>query len=150
MLLQMSLVILAEKRETSPPIFVFRMTPLCSSSKRPSPCFQHVPTTVGVLRQPGQIIHIHTSREAYTFRRRFRIPQVFSWSFSPCWRHSRSGVIICDKYRVWFHTTVYHIQYSRWCTQHIVCGMHRYTRTTVLCVHTVVQQSVLLDDCFFI
>ena len=37
---------LAEKRETSPPIFVFRMTYFCSSWKRPSPCFQYVPTTM--------------------------------------------------------------------------------------------------------
>ena len=62
MLLQMSLIMLAEKRETSPPIFVFRMTYFCPSRKRPSPCFQYVPTTVVVLiRQPSQ--NIHTSRE---------------------------------------------------------------------------------------
>ena len=30
------------------------------------------------FRQPSQ--SIHTSREAYTFRRRFRIPYVFSWA----------------------------------------------------------------------
>ena len=30
------------------------------------------------VRQPNQ--SIHTSREAYTFRRRFRIPYVFSWA----------------------------------------------------------------------
>ena len=48
-LLQMSLVMLAEKRETSPPIFVFRMTYFCLSWKRPSPCFQYVSTTVVVL-----------------------------------------------------------------------------------------------------
>ena len=51
----------AEKRETSPPIFVFRMTSLCSSWKRSSPCFQHVPKVV-VLTQPSQ--SIHNSREA--------------------------------------------------------------------------------------
>ena len=56
------LIILAEKRETSPSIFVFRMTYFCSSWKRPSPCFQYVPTTVVVLiRQPSQ--NIHSSRE---------------------------------------------------------------------------------------
>ena len=48
---------LAEKRETSPPIFVFRMTYFCPSWKRPSPCFLYVPTTVVVvlIRQPSQI-----------------------------------------------------------------------------------------------
>ena len=61
-LLQMSSIMLAEKRETSPPIFVFRMTYLCPSWKRPSPCFKYVPTAVvGLIRQPGQ--NIHTSRE---------------------------------------------------------------------------------------
>ena len=55
---------LAEKRETLPPIFVFGMTYFCPSGKRPSPCFQYVPTTVVVLiRQP---IHI------YTLQRRHR------------------------------------------------------------------------------
>ena len=45
----MSLIMLAEKRETSPPIFVFRMTYFCPPWKRPSPCFQYVlPTTVVV------------------------------------------------------------------------------------------------------
>ena len=40
---------LAEKRETSLPIFVFHMTYFCPLWKRPSPCFQYdVPTTVVV------------------------------------------------------------------------------------------------------
>ena len=52
-----------ELDETSPPIFVFRMTYFCPSSKPPSPCFQYVLTTVVVLiRQPRQ--NIHTSTEA--------------------------------------------------------------------------------------
>ena len=43
--------------------FRFRMTYLCPSWKRPSPCFQYVPTMVVVLiRQPSQ--NIHTSRGA--------------------------------------------------------------------------------------
>ena len=41
-----SLTMLAEKREISPPDFVFRMTYFCPSWKRPSPSFQYVPTTV--------------------------------------------------------------------------------------------------------
>ena len=49
MLLLMSLIMLAEKRETSPPIFVFRLTYFCPSWKRPSLCFQYVPTTVVCL-----------------------------------------------------------------------------------------------------
>ena len=41
-LLQIILVMLAEKRETSPPIFVFHIPYFCPSwRKRPSPCFQH-------------------------------------------------------------------------------------------------------------
>ena len=40
--------------------------------------YTQVPWTVVMLRQPSQ--SIHTSREAYTFRRRFRIPYVFSWA----------------------------------------------------------------------
>ena len=48
----------------------------CLSWKRPSPCFQYVPTAVVVLiRQPSQNTHI--SGEAWTFCRRFRIPYVF-------------------------------------------------------------------------
>ena len=35
---------------------------LCSSRNRSSSCFQHVPTTVVVHKQPSQ--SIHTSREA--------------------------------------------------------------------------------------
>ena len=50
------------------------MTYFCPSWKRPSPCFQYVPTTVVVLiRQPSQNIH--------TFCQRFRSPYVF-WSSS--------------------------------------------------------------------
>ena len=53
---------------------VFRMTYFCPSWKRPSPCFQYVPTTVVVLiRQPSQNKH--------TFCQRFRSPYVF-WSSS--------------------------------------------------------------------
>ena len=64
LLLQMSLIMLVEKRETSPPIFVFRMTYLCPSWNRPSPCFQYVPTTVVVLiRQPSQNLHTHFERD---------------------------------------------------------------------------------------
>ena len=36
------------------------------------------PWTVVMLRQPNQ--SMHTSWEAETFRRRFRIPHVFSWA----------------------------------------------------------------------
>ena len=50
------------------------MTYFCPSWKRPSPCFQYVPTTVVVLiRQPSQNIH--------TFCQRFRSPYVL-WSSS--------------------------------------------------------------------
>ena len=56
-LFQMSLIMLAEKHETSPPIYVFRITYFCPSWKRPSPSFQYVPTTVFVLiRHPSQSI----------------------------------------------------------------------------------------------
>ena len=40
--------------------------------------YTQAPWTAVMLRQPSQ--SIHTSREAYTFRRRFRIPYVFSWA----------------------------------------------------------------------
>ena len=54
---------------------------LRSSRKRSSPC---VPTTVVVLKQPSQ--SIHPSREAWTFRRRFRLPYVAPRSSPPCWQ----------------------------------------------------------------
>ena len=38
--------------------------------------YTQAPWTVVIPRQPSQ--SIHTSRQAYTFRRRFRIPYVFS------------------------------------------------------------------------
>ena len=40
--------------------------------------YTQAPWTVVMLRQPSQ--SIHTSREAYTFRRRFRISYLFSWA----------------------------------------------------------------------
>ena len=39
--------------------------------------YTQAPWTVVMPRQPSQ--SIHTSREAYTFHRRYRIPYVFSW-----------------------------------------------------------------------
>ena len=104
----MSLIMLAEKRETSPPIFVFRITYFCPPWKRPSSCFQYVlPTTMVVLiRQPSQNIR--------TFCRRFRSPYVFWSSSSPWWRDSRSGITVCNKHRVWFRITRYHIQVRWW------------------------------------
>ena len=40
--------------------------------------YTQAPWTAVMLRQPSP--SIHTSREAYTFRRRFHIPHVFSWA----------------------------------------------------------------------
>ena len=40
--------------------------------------YTQAPWTVVMLRQPSQ--SIHTSSEAQTFRRRFRVPHVFSWA----------------------------------------------------------------------
>ena len=40
--------------------------------------YTQAPWTIVGLRQPSQ--SIHTSRETYTFRRRFRIPYIFSWA----------------------------------------------------------------------
>ena len=51
-------------------------------------------TIVMLVRKPSQ--NIQTSRETYTFRRRSRMPCLFVAS-SPCWQHSRSGIIICNK-----------------------------------------------------
>ena len=64
MLLQISMIMLAEKRETSPPIFVFRMTYFWSLWKLPSPCFQYVPTTTVVVLIRQQSQNIKTSSEA--------------------------------------------------------------------------------------
>ena len=56
----MSLIMLAEKRETSPLILVY----FCSSWKRPSPCFHYVSTTVAVfIRQSSQNIHTLQGRQ---------------------------------------------------------------------------------------
>ena len=40
--------------------------------------YTQAPWTVVMLKQPSQ--SIQTSREAYTFRRRFRIPYAVSWA----------------------------------------------------------------------
>ena len=40
--------------------------------------YTQAPWSAIMLRQPSQ--SIHTSREAQTFRRRFRIPYVFTWA----------------------------------------------------------------------
>ena len=40
--------------------------------------YTQAPWTIAILKQPSQ--SIHTSREAYTFRRRFRIPYAVSWA----------------------------------------------------------------------
>ena len=53
---------------------------LRSPRKRSSPC---VSTTVVVLKQPSQ--STHTSREAETFRRRFRLPYISPRTYSPFW-----------------------------------------------------------------
>ena len=114
---------LAEKRETSPPIFVFRITYFCPSWKRPSPCFQYV--KVVLIRQPSQ--NIHTSREASTFCRRFRTPYVFWSSSSPCWRDSRSGI------------TIYLQQAQSLIPYNYIPYIYRYVGG--------VQQSVLVEYC---
>ena len=67
---------------------------LRSSRKRSSPS---VPTTVVVLKQPSQ--SIHTSREASTFRRRFRLPYVAPRSSPPCWRTAK-----------WYHQILQKVQ----------------------------------------
>ena len=74
---------------------------LMMTPRRPSGCGACIPelttrrhrgrsqapwTIVMLVRKPSQ--SIHTSRETYTFCRRSRMP---------CWRHSRSGIIICNK-----------------------------------------------------
>ena len=60
--------------------------------------YTQAPWTVIMLRQPSQ--NTHTSREAIDVLS--VIPQsirLFVGS-CPCWRHSRSCIIICNKYRV--------------------------------------------------
>ena len=100
---------------------------LCSSWKRPSPCFQYLPTTVVVLTQPSQ--RIHTSREKQTFRRRFPIPYVSPRSSSPCWR-TEEVVSPPDRQKV---QSLMRNNYIPLCTAY----------------YTLVQQSVLLVDCCY-
>ena len=122
MLLQMSLIMLADNRETSPPIFVFRMTYFCPSWKRLSPCFQYVPTTVVVLiRQPSQNIH--------TFCQRFRSPYVF-WSSSSLLVDETAEVVLPSATSTEFDSILLHTIY-------------RY-------VGGCTAQSVLVEYCTFV
>ena len=59
---QMSLTMLTEKHETSPPIFVFRMKYFCPSWKRPSPCFQYVYPRRRWLCLLGSRVKVYTLR----------------------------------------------------------------------------------------
>ena len=96
---------------------------LRSSRKRSSPC---VPTTVVVLKQPSQ--SIHTSREAYTFRRRFRLPYVAPKSSPPCWRIAK-----------WYHQILQKVQ-----------NLMPHDCIPSCTIYTVVQQYALVDyDCCF-
>ena len=98
---------------------------LRSSRKRSSPC---VSTTVVVLKQPSQ--STHTSREAETFRRRFRLPYISPRTYSPSWRTAEA--VSLDSAKV----------------QNLI--PHDYIPSCT--VYTVVQQYlyVLVDYCCFI
>ena len=96
---------------------MFRVTEyiLRSSRKRSSPC---VPTTVVVLKQPSQ--SIHTSREAYTFCRRFHLPCVAPRSSPPCWQMAK-----------WYHQILQKVQ-----------NLMPHDCIPLCTVYTVVQQYV--------
>ena len=107
-------------RTSSRDLAYFRVSSdiLRSSRKRSSPC---VPTTAVVLEQPSQ--SIHTSREAYTFRRRFRLPYVAPRSSPPCWRTAK-----------WYHQILQKVQ-------NLI--PHDCIPSCTVC--TVVQQYALVD-----
>ena len=108
-------------RTSSRDLAYFRVSSdiLRSSRKRSNPC---VPTTAVVLEQPSQ--SIHTSREAYTFRRRFRLPYVAPRSSPPCWRTAK-----------WYHQILQEVQ-----------NLIPHDCIPSCTVYTVVQQYALLVD----
>ena len=94
--------------------------------------YTQAPWTVVMLRQPSQ--SIHSSREVQTFRRRFRIPYVFSWA--PLLVGNTAEVVssfaTTNSTIVYFRINNYYIhqvQHIRWCTQQTVCSTHTHIRT---------------------
>ena len=136
---------LADNRETSPPIFVFRITYFCPSWKRPSPCFQYVPTTVVVLnRQPSQNIH--------TFCQRFRRPYVF-WSSFSLLVDETAEVVLPSATSTEFDSILLHTIYRyvrRWVysSLYLLSTVLLYTRYC-LKKNAVVHQPVLVEYYYY-
>ena len=88
-------------------------------------------TIVMLVRKPSQ--SIHTSRETYTFRRRSRMPCVFSW---PALLVGNTVEVVSSSAtssteRVCFDITVQHI---RSCPQQTLCSTHTHTSTKLNCL----------------
>ena len=119
--------------------------------------YTHGPWTVVMLRQPSQ--SIHTSREAYTFRRWFRITYFFSWApLLISNTADRSGIIICNnKSSTESDSTFITITYTRYNiyagvpSKLYVANTHTHTRTvTELFVYILLYSSLYLFEysCF--
>ena len=110
------------------------MTYLCPSWKRPSPCFQYVPTTVAVLiRQPSQNIH--------TFCQRFRSPYVF-WSSSSLLVDETAEVVLPSATSTEFD--------SNWVySLYLLSTVLLYTAYQAVVYQAVVQQPVLVEYYYY-
>ena len=106
------------------------MTYFCPSLKRPSPCFQYVPTTVVVrIRQPSQNIH--------TFCQRFRSPYVF-WSSSSLLVDETAEVVLPSPTSTEFDSNWV---YSRLCVCVCVFSSHPFWTSSSLDVPAGVTQE---------
>ena len=111
------------------------MTYFCPSWKRPSPCFQYVPTTVVVLiRQPSQNIH--------TFCQRFRSPYVF-WSSSSLLVDETAEVVLPSATSTefvsnWVYSSLY-----------LLSTVLFYTACQAVVYQAVVQQPVLVEYYYY-
>ena len=113
---------------------------LMMTQRRPSGCGAGIPelttrrhrgrskapwTIVILVRKPSQ--SIHTSRETYTFRRRSRMPCVFSWP--PLLVGDTIEVVSSSATRssTGFASTSLYCIYIRSCPQQTVCSTHTHT-----------------------
>ena len=100
-------------------------------------------TIVMLVRKPSQ--SIHTSRETYTFRRRSRMPCVFSWP--PLLVGDTVEVVSSSatSSSTEFASTSLYIIYIRSCPQQTACSTHTHQyQTELFTVLLVVQRSVLV------
>ena len=89
-------------------------------------------TIVMLVRKPSQ--SIHTSRETYTFRRRSRMPCVFSWP--PLLVGDTVEVVpsSATSSSTEFASIPLHSIYIRSCPQQTVCSTHTHTSTKLNCL----------------